>query len=765
MEGFQEVLAEVLHAFAHDDTSLARRVGVSASTLRRWLKGEARPRPVYEGRLREILAGLRLSAADDRVREPAIAWPLLPTEADIHQALSATLRELREILHRRGRLSSRNEALEELSKLLFAHMVTIATGGDGISASSVGLDPAVPSNPAILLKEFVQQSFSRHLPSQLSHELSLADLELRLKPQEERLAQELIECFERLAVPGFVKRIAGVEGVDILNMVFGTFLADSFADEKQLGQYLTPTEVVRFMVRLAIQDMAEEELTLLCDPERCAEFGLILDPSCGVGSFLTELLRCLYAEVEKRHGSGRAVAWKERMIRHVLVGIDKSERMVKLALASLIMFGVAPGMLHLANALSRSDRDSEFTSSMEGRVSLILTNPPFGAEFHKGDIASYRVAGMLGKNSSVKLDSEVLFLERYVDWLKPGGRCLAIVPDSVLTNRGPYEVLRRYLADKVELRACVSLPQVAFAAAGTNTKTSVLCFRKPVSGRGRKSSAFFAVCNDVGYDVVTRGTHRTKISNGQGELPLILADFSMPSSQLQLGRRVRGAEASPRWDALYHASLPRALQERLENPSPSDVFVRDVAEQSRARADPRRWGAGTFQYIEISDVTPETFSVHPEEVKCAEAPSRARKLVRAGDVLFSTVRPERRTVGIVGREQDGAVCTTGFAVLTPRGIPSLVLAHLLSSDFVIAQVARNITGIAYPAVEESCLLDALLPIRREELKRLAPLAEEVERAEQQAAAQRRLLAERVSHAVSRWSESEVTLGSRPPQSS
>jgi len=85
-------------------------------------------------------------------------------------------------------------------------------------------------------------------------------------------------------------------------------------------------------------------------------------------------------------------------------------------------------------------------------------------------------------------------MERYFDWLAPGGHLVAIVPDSILTNQGVFEDLRRSLADKVELCTVVSLPTVTFGVAGTTTKTSVLHLRKRNRGSNKSRSTAFAIC-------------------------------------------------------------------------------------------------------------------------------------------------------------------------------------------------------------------------------------------------------------------------------
>ena len=310
------------------------------------------------------------------------------------------------------------------------------------------------------LKSFVQEAFERYLPSSLAHEISKDDFNLKIKTQEITLCDEIIRCFEQLAPERYFLAFKKKEGIDILNDVFGTFLIDSFIDEKQLGQYLTPTEVVKFMIQMAVRDMSEEELSHLCNPDLCTGFGLILDSSCGTASFLTELLKVLYNRMLDTYSHDEVCVWVEKMVNDVIIGIDKSERMIRLALANMAMFGLPAAKLHLANSLSRSGPDAVLTHSLKGRVRLILTNPPFGAEFAGEDLSTYKIANGWSQRKPSTIVSEVLLIERYIDWLMPGGQCLVVVPDSILTNKGIYEDLRRNIADKIELKSDFVIKQV-----------------------------------------------------------------------------------------------------------------------------------------------------------------------------------------------------------------------------------------------------------------------------------------------------------------
>jgi len=757
MESIERVLKAVIDAHAGDAQLLAVQLKASPASVQRWLSGNAKPRPAYEAKLRQIYS--ELSRNPDALHETAPPYRVTPHHPMITEAVDQTLRSIREILHKRGRLSSRGQALDELSKLLFAHLESMRAGEKGISSENLARRQSSGKGLAASLKSFVDEAVRRGLPASLAHEVDLKDFELNLKPQEQELAQEVVDCFETLHRQ---TNAFNFSGLDILNEVFGKFLADSFIDEKELGQYLTPPEVVRFMVGLALKAIEEDTLQTLCSPKRCAEAGLILDPSCGVASFLTEMVQSLRERVVAEVGDPRLrELWLRNMLENVVVGIDKSERMVRLALTNVAMFGFPLTKLHLANSLARNGNDAKLTDSLAGKVRLILTNPPFGACFQGNDLVKYKIATDWSRRFPGRLDSEILFMERYLDWLAPGGHLIAIVPDSILTNQGVFEDLRRAIVDTVELCAVVSLPTVTFGVAGTNTKTSVLHLRKRDRANGKVRTTAFAVCQDIGFTVATRANQRTKAVHGPGDLPAILEEIASPPDQPKSVKWLEKATQLDRWDAQHHASLSAEIEQRLNRKDEADLRVSDVAQLVDERADPRRWGTNQFNYIEISDIDLQTCLVYSNVIDAKATPSRARKLVRAGDVLVSTVRPERGAVGVVGTHQDGSVCTTGLAVLRPTQINPLTLAHLLKTEFVVTQLMRNNVGIAYPAINESCLLDVLLPIRREDLPRLESQAKEIAAAEERLFHIRRQFSETLSDAGAGWRLAGIIPASTP----
>ncbi len=715
-ESFNLILKEMLDGNQGKPEPIASVLGVSSTTVHRWLNGKSKPRPAQEAKLRDISKSRRgkISTTGDDLFSPNFI------EQSVKASLLTLLQELREILHRVGKFSSRHEGLDEISKLLFAHFVNLRHVGQGINHSLL-------SNPSASLTAFVENAYKTHLPKNSRSGLKPEVFQLKLHDGDDLFASQIIEAFHQLTTPTVVSQIFGCNGIDILNDTFGHFLSDSFTEEKELGQYLTPSEVVRFICEAALSSLSENEVSMLLDPDRHSSFGYVIDPSCGVGSFLTEFLR--QASHLLPNNATAKSSFIESAATKMLVGVDKSERMIRLATSNLALFGFPLSRLHLANGLAQDGSDGKLMSEFNGTARLILTNPPFGAAFPVKALSQYEATKWLTKSAKQStIDSEILFLERYIEWLVPSGKLFAIVPESVLTNKGLYESLRRHLSGKATLQHVISLPQNTFASAGTSTKTSILTLQKRTKTKATESHVYFAICNSLGFEVVTRNSVRRKVRTGVSDLDAIAKDLTGKRGSIGSETSLMVPVSASRWDASFWINEKRF---RKNGSSATDRVLRDVATIVTDRENPQRRGDASFPYIEISDINSELLLARAKIILCSNAPSRARRLVKADDILISTVRPDRRTIGIVPKELDNAICSTGFAVVRAKNIHPLLLAKLLKSDYVTSQLCANASGVAYSVFDESILPNIKLPLLANDnlltsrAKKLASIIEEL----------------------------------------
>ena len=153
-----------------------------------------------------------------------------------------------------------------------------------------------------------------------------------------------------------------------------------------------------------------------------------------------------------------------------------------------------------------------------------------------------------------------------------------------------------------------------------------------------------------------------------------------------------------------------------------------VAKVNRAQLNARNAPDG-LHYIDIA-------SVGPGEIReittyaFADAPGRARRVVQHGDVLWSCVRPNRRSHALVMHPEPSTIASTGFAVLTASLVPYTFLYFATTTDEFVGYLTNHATGAAYPAVTATTFEDAHLLIPPAPLlasfgKGTIPMAEEI----------------------------------------
>lgn len=150
-----------------------------------------------------------------------------------------------------------------------------------------------------------------------------------------------------------------------------------------------------------------------------------------------------------------------------------------------------------------------------------------------------------------------------------------------------------------------------------------------------------------------------------------------------------------------HFRFPGHEEVALDGDLPSGwraVTLADVAnvnpEAIKPKSAPERIG-----YIDIASVSPGKIDA-VQELAFTEAPGRARRIVRDGDVIWSCVRPNRRSFALVLGPAEDTVASTGFAVLRAVAVPFVYLYCATTTDAFVDYLTNNATGAAYPAVKQ-----------------------------------------------------------------
>jgi type I restriction enzyme, S subunit len=136
-----------------------------------------------------------------------------------------------------------------------------------------------------------------------------------------------------------------------------------------------------------------------------------------------------------------------------------------------------------------------------------------------------------------------------------------------------------------------------------------------------------------------------------------------------------------------------------------------------------------LHYIDIASVSPGKID-SLTTYAFAEAPGRARRIVRHGDVLWSCVRPNRRSHALVMRPEVNTIASTGFAVLTAKKVPFTFLYSATTTDDFVGYLVNHASGAAYPAVTATTFEKAELVVPPESLlsrfeEATIPIAEQI----------------------------------------
>jgi len=198
-------------------------------------------------------------------------------------------------------------------------------------------------------------------------------------------------------------------------------------DRRAFGRYYTPPEVVRFMFDLAGMRPGWR----------------VIDPSCGEGAFLAEA---------QRRGARETV------------GIELDEAAARAA-------QTAGARVFRQNGL----REIDAPLRLRGGYDLAIGNPPFAASHHR--IRDPEVLKRFSLAHGATQVIEALFLERFIQLARRGGRVCIILPEGIFTN-SRLRTFRQELLQAYTVRAVIGLPDDTFRRAGTAARTNILLLDK-----------------------------------------------------------------------------------------------------------------------------------------------------------------------------------------------------------------------------------------------------------------------------------------------
>jgi type I restriction enzyme M protein len=316
---------------------------------------------------------------------------------------------------------------------------------------------------------------------------------------------------------------------DIKGIAFERFLGRTFRGE--IGQFFTPRTIVEFIVRML--DPKEGEVA--CDPAsgsggflirffEIVREHILADVDREYQAFRAqvekkprlsqerkaEALRAKFDELQKTLDKDIKGSRLWELANRCIYGTDANDRMARTSKMNMIMHGDGHGGVH------HHDGFLNVNGIFEGRFDIILTNPPFGSNVEPSDkildeqvtvpedverqyaaiygaiyrdslarvraargkpIASLFELPTVGGRKLGKIKTEILFIERCIDLLKPGGRLGIVLPEGIFNNPS-LAYVREFCEDRARILAVVSLPQETFMSSGASVKASLLFVQK-----------------------------------------------------------------------------------------------------------------------------------------------------------------------------------------------------------------------------------------------------------------------------------------------
>jgi type I restriction enzyme M protein len=291
---------------------------------------------------------------------------------------------------------------------------------------------------------------------------------------------------------------------DVLGDAFEVFIGPALKGAQ--GQFFTPRNVVKLAVEILNPNPGD----------------IIIDPACGSGGFLIVALEQVWSkiktEAEKRGFSEEWIKSKQREIANKCIrGIDKDGFLAKVTKAYMAIVGDGRGGIFCENSLEPLGRWHNKTREKISFNSfdILLTNPPFGSKIPVGEREILEIfdlgykwqkkkKGELWEKTSrlqEKQPPQILFIERCLEFLRPGGKMAIVLPDGVLGgSRVGY--IAHFIRKNAKVLALIDCPKETFQPF-VSTKTHLVFLQKKTEEEKKQDDeyqVFMGIADHVGHD-------------------------------------------------------------------------------------------------------------------------------------------------------------------------------------------------------------------------------------------------------------------------
>jgi len=475
----------------------------------------------------------------------------------------------------------------------------------------------------------------------------------------------------------------GKTDLDTKGVAFEIFMKDFFIGK--MGQYFTPRPVVHFCVKMM-------------EPKQNHK---VLDPSCGSGGFLLYAMDEVRAFAEKNYDEFEAYTHWHNFAEKKLFGIEINDQIARVCKMNMIIHDDGHTNVIGHDALAKfSDIEKINSEFQKDSFDLILSNPPFGATIKKKECTYLKEfdLGMNGDSERPTQKSEILFIERCIEFAKPGtGKIAIVVPEGVMTNTS-LQYVRDYILENCELLASISLPESAFSHFGAGIKSSLLFLReKSQNEKLNDYTVFMGVAKQVGIDSTGREEENELFSN-------------KPSCiYQQYLKYIKEKNKYKRTDNCYSMKLSEILSEGPFNATryvwkPSFKNETDkITKIADVVSDKITPNSEINEYLNFALIRMDELQNNPVKIEniiycLGNEIEGSLKIVKEGDVLLARLGPSmmNRKIVVVPRIEnkiDYIVASSEFIVIRPHDLKdSYYIAGVLRTDLMLKYMYSKTRG-------------------------------------------------------------------------
>lgn len=462
------------------------------------------------------------------------------------------------------------------------------------------------------------------------------------------------------------------------------YLLSVMGSQGDAGQFRTPRHVIDFIAKCL-------------DPKKNET---VADPACGTSGFLLSAYKHILSEnTDKRLGDKLTPDERKRLSEN-FTGYDISPDMVRLSLVNMYLHGFTTPKIFEYDTLSSEDRWNE-------TFDVILANPPFMTP--KGGIRPHKKFGVQANKA------EVLFTDYIAEHLNKNGRAGIVVPNGIVaTTQTAYKQLRKLLVED-SLIAVISLPAGCFNPY-SGVKTSILMLDKSLAKKS--DQVLFIKINNDGFDL---GAQRREID--KNDLPLALEAFNQFKKHISEGKTfdTTGCEdlchLVEKEKILSNKDIVLSGERYIEGKVAQTEFeivkLSSVTKINAEASDPLKlFKEEDFIYIDIESVENGTGKIsYSKLLSPKSAPSRARRIIRNGDVIVSTVRPNLKAFAYLENLPKNCLASTGFAVISESDrILGKYLIQVLRQEIAVHQMVAMSGKGQYPSITANDLGEIEIPL-------------------------------------------------------